>query len=326
MRINTAKKGILATDMIDAADTAAMVATDVMVLGTTAVQTIGTAQSPAHGMPNWMGDVAWGGHGSINSFWVGGTDASETLYGTDLADDMYGEGGHDSLYGGLGNDRLFGGEGNDGLNGGAGADLLDGGAGNDTANYSGAAHGVTVDLVAGRGFGGWADGDTYVSIENVLGSSAGDVIIGSSGDNILNGGAGNDQIVGGAGRDTIIGGAGYDTLTGDDTGIMMADTFVFAPHEGGAYITDFQRGLDKIGIGAFGFDALGADGQLAWGDGDSHRSLGEGDRLYFDTRTNKLYVIDPFVGEDNVRLNVVEEVCTIGADLYRLQTEDLIFV
>jgi Ca2+-binding RTX toxin-like protein len=322
--MKTAKKGILATDMIDT-DMADLLATDTMILGTTAAQTIGTAQF-GFPLPNSAVRDTVFNSGGIVGLAQEGTSGNDTIYGTERADALWGFAGNDVLHGGAGDDELYGGADNDGLYGGEGADLLNGGAGMDTANYSNGMHGVRVDLAAGQGFGESAEGDILISIENVIGTSGGDDIIGNAADNILNGLGGNDQIRGGAGRDTIIGGGGYDMLTGDDTGFMAADTFVFAPHDGGAYITDFQRGLDKIDITAFGPGALGADGQLAWGDGDSHRSLGEGDRLYFDTRTNKLYVIDPFVGEDSVRLNIVEEVCTIGADLYRLQTNDLIFV
>lgn len=324
MRINTAiaaNKGIVAVDAIDTAD---MLSADTMVLGTTAVQTLGTLQLGSS-LPNSAVRDSVLGTGAVVGLATEGTGGNDTIYGTESADALWGFAGNDVLHGGGGNDELYGGADNDSLDGGEGADLLNGGTGNDTANYSSGTYGVRVDLAAGQGFGESAEGDILISIENVLGTSGHDILLGNAADNILNGGAGNDEIRGGAGRDIIIGGSGYDTLTGDETGTRMADTFVFGPHEGGAYITDFQRGLDKIDVTAFGPGALGSDGKLAWGDGDSNRSLGADDRLYFDTRTNKLYVIDPFVGQDNIRINIVEEVCTIGIDLYRLQTEDLIF-
>ncbi|MGO4843908.1 protease, partial [Rhizobiaceae sp. 2RAB30] len=55
---------------------------------------------------------------------------------------------------------LDGGNGDDILAGLGGADQLIGGAGTDTADYSASASGVTVDLDAGTGLGGDAQGDT----------------------------------------------------------------------------------------------------------------------------------------------------------------------
>jgi Ca2+-binding RTX toxin-like protein len=323
MRINTASKGIATTAMMDTAD---MVAIDTMILGTTMVETIGIAQQfGSHSVPGSVMDTVLGTGGIVGA-WVGGTDASETLYGTDLADDLYGLGGNDTIFGGLGNDHLYGGTGHDSLTGGAGADLLDGGEGTDTANYFGGAHGVRVDLVAGTGFHGAAEGDTYLSIENVMGTSFADIIIGNSADNVLNGGDGNDQIVGGVGRDLIIGGNGYDTLTGDTTGIMMADTFVFTAFSGGAYITDFQKGLDKIQLSGFSPEALGADGGLAWGNGQTSHGLSMDDTLYYNTETHTLYQIDTRSGADGPRIFYVAEIATVGDDVHRLTTDDLFFL
>ena len=52
------------------------------------------------------------------------------------------------------------------------------------------------------------------SIENLIGSSAGDTLTGNAAANLLNGGAGNDTLSGGTGNDTLIGGAGKDSLAG----------------------------------------------------------------------------------------------------------------
>ncbi|MFD1729814.1 calcium-binding protein, partial [Rhizobium viscosum] len=79
--------------------------------------------------------------------------------------------------GGLGNDVLHGGNGNDILIGGAGADVLNGGAGTDTVSYAGSSSGVTIDLDAGTGHGGDAEGDTLSGIEVVVGSGYGDTLI-----------------------------------------------------------------------------------------------------------------------------------------------------
>jgi hypothetical protein len=71
------------------------------------------------------------------------------------------------------------------------ANAFDGGAGIDTVSYKGSATGVTVDLVAGTGSGGNADGDTYTRIENVTGGDADDTFIASSIANSFDGGLGS---------------------------------------------------------------------------------------------------------------------------------------
>ncbi|MEX0758850.1 MAG: hypothetical protein WD100_04660, partial [Tistlia sp.] len=131
---------------------------------------------------------------------IRGTDANERLMGKAGDDVLYGGGGDDELYGAdkpgnpaedaVGNDTLYGGAGDDLLVGGLGADLLDGGEGNDTVSYARSDAGVTVDLLAGAASGGDAEGDTLVSIENVIGSAHDDVLTGDGGDNLLDGGAG----------------------------------------------------------------------------------------------------------------------------------------
>ena len=120
----------------------------------------------------------------------------------------------DSLYGGAEADSIFGYNGNDTLKGGGGADLLDGGNGIDTIFYGDSTVGVSVDLATGRGFGGTAQGDTYVSIENVYASTYNDTLTGNDGANELYGLDGNDVLRGGGGADRLDGGNGDDILKG----------------------------------------------------------------------------------------------------------------
>ncbi|WP_420103377.1 cadherin domain-containing protein, partial [Bosea sp. (in: a-proteobacteria)] len=127
-----------------------------------------------------------------------------------LVGDVQGE----TLVGTSGNDRLVGGIGNDSLEGGGGADQLIGGADIDTAVYSHSSAGVTVDLGAGTGQNGEAQGDTLSGIENVIGSDYADTLTGDGGANRLVGGAGDDSLTGGGGNDTLIGGAGADFMSG----------------------------------------------------------------------------------------------------------------
>ena len=141
-----------------------------------------------------------------------GSAFSDKLTGSSLANVLVGGAGNDVINGGAGNDTLQGGADDDILIGGAGADALDGGAGNDTASYASSTAAVTVDLNAGTGLGGDAQGDTLTNIENLIGSAFNDTLTGDGNDNVLTGGAGKDILAGGlngAGGDT----ASYATAT-----------------------------------------------------------------------------------------------------------------
>lgn len=155
-----------------------------------------------------------------------GTGSSETINGSLLDDTIYGRGGKDMLYGLTGNDYidggkgddflfgnegddiLFGGKGNDTLEGGAGADQLKGGRGEDTASYADATSGVTVWIPFGTA-GGYATGDTFINIENVVGSAYNDSLQAGDAGKAF-GGAGDDQVYG----------SGY---VSGDAGILRGD-------------------------------------------------------------------------------------------------------
>jgi serralysin len=57
---------------------------------------------------------------------------------------------------------------------------------------------------------GWAAGDTFTSIEGVIGSPQSDIIGLDDRDNRIEGGAGDDELIGQGGNDTLIGGLGAD--------------------------------------------------------------------------------------------------------------------
>ncbi|MGX1352304.1 Ca2+-binding RTX toxin-like protein [Bradyrhizobium elkanii] len=100
------------------------------------------------------------------------------------------------------NDTLQGLAGNDTLVGGDGADSLDGGTGIDFASYSDAPAGVLANLANPGLNTGYAQGDTYTSIEGLIGSSSNDTLTGDGNNNLLRGGLGADVLDGGAGSDT----------------------------------------------------------------------------------------------------------------------------
>jgi Ca2+-binding RTX toxin-like protein len=143
---------------------------------------------------------------------IHGSNGDNTLDGGGSADTIYGYGGADTLIGGNGNDTLDGGGGNDTLRGGSGADVLRGGLNVDTASYADSPTAVMVDLNGGFGDGGYATGDTYDSIEDVIGSDGADDIRGDYGTNRIHGGDEADSIYGRSGNDFLHGDGGNDTL------------------------------------------------------------------------------------------------------------------
>ncbi len=172
-----------------------------------------------------------------------GNTTGVTQTGGSGMDWLAGGSGGDTLTGNAGGDVLVGLGGADLISGGAGADVLSGGDGADTATYLASGAGVTVDLEAGTGVGGDAQGDTLIGIENINGSNfadtltgddgintlfgydgndnlqglaGADALYGNGGDDVVNGGAGDDLVDGSAGNDTVYGGAGNDVLYGVD--------------------------------------------------------------------------------------------------------------
>ena len=154
---------------------------------------------------------------------VVGTDGSNYIIGN-AADNIIGAGGF------FGTNTFFGGPGEDSLSGGHGTTILNGGPGDDTliagpnvgfgstktADYTGARHGIHVDLLAGQAFDdGFGDTDTLISMTNVTGSAHDDLIVGTAHSiphNVLRGLAGNDTLIGRGGPDHIDGGRGKDLI------------------------------------------------------------------------------------------------------------------
>lgn len=201
---------------------------------------------------------------------VFGSNFDDNITGSLGADFLYGGLGNDILNGSDGNDRLFGQDGNDTINGGigndyieggAGADFINGGIGTDTIGFSTATEGVTVDLDApppqSEPLPGTlqmdAQGDTYVSIENISGSAFDDDLSGDSGANVINGRSGNDFIAGDGGNDRLTGGLGDDFLSGGDGNDYL--------HGGsGDDVLLGGNGNDRIYLGDGEDEAQGGDG------------------------------------------------------------------
>lgn len=173
--------------------------------------------------------------------------------------------GDDAILAGTGNNTLQGGDGDDLLVGGLGSDTLQGGIGSDTAGYVGSDVGITVNLASGSGVGGEAAGDSYNSVENVLGSQFNDTLTGNDSDNTLKGNRGNDLLSGGGGTSNVKG-LGEDVLIGDDGD----DTLTGGVHEdnldGGASNDVLEGGGDRdVLAGGDGDDILRGDGSASGG-------------------------------------------------------------
>ena len=145
---------------------------------------------------------------------LSGGDGEDTLNGQTEDDLLQGGNGDDTLNGGAGNDDLFGDADNDRLIGGLGADGLAGGSGTDIASYESALAGVTALMLNAAQNTGDAAGDTYLSIENLVGSDFDDVLGGTGVANIITGDDGDDELIGNGGDDTLNGNNDDDILNG----------------------------------------------------------------------------------------------------------------
>ena len=233
-----------------------------------------------------------------------GSSHNDTLTGDTGANTLSAGAGNDSLNGGWGNDSLYGGSGGDVLRGGVGADYLDGGTGSDTADYGWSYGSIIVNLAIGLASGGEAQGDIYVSIENVRGSELDDLIAGSDGSNTLSGRAGNDAIWGFAGDDGLFGGIGNDILFGGAGSDLLSgesgnDTYLFTSisdslaNVHGPFVADIIMDFDD-GVWNDVIDLSAIDANETVG-GDQAFFLDNGNGV---TETGELFITDFSENED----------------------------
>jgi serralysin len=154
----------------------------------------------------------------LDSINVTGNNQDNAIAGNAASNILNGEAGSDVIYGNAGNDTLLGGEGNDVLIGGLDPDILNGGNGNDTASYFTALSSIIANLTNSQANTGEAQGDTYISIENLIGSQFSDILTGDSQANYLWGLDGDDSIDGLQGADVMVGGLGNDTYNLENIG------------------------------------------------------------------------------------------------------------
>ncbi|WP_146037982.1 Hint domain-containing protein [Tabrizicola aquatica] len=284
--------------------------------------------------------------GSENDVVDGGLGA-DSIQGDAGDDSLVGGDGADTLEGGIGNDQLFGGAGSDSLDGGAGDDTLTGGAGNDFlrgdsgmdfADYSGSAAGVNVDLAAGTGLGGDAEGDSLSGIDGLFGSDQADtlrgfggsstvpgdaytnVFYGNGGNDILEGFGSNDSLFGGTGDDSIDGGADNDFIQGDSGADSLLGGSGDDTIDGG---TENDRifgneGNDSL-LGGAGDDSIdgGANDDLIFGGAGNDNLLGGAGNDNIDGGAND-DVIAGGAGSDSILGSLGDDSIDGGAENDRL--------
>ncbi len=192
--------------------------------------------------------------------------------------------GPQNIGGGMGSDTLISIEGvtgsdfNDFFRGNAGDGFFNGGLGVDAMTYDNATGPVTANLEAGTATGAGVGTDSFLAIENLIGSNFNDSLTGSDGNNVIEGGPGDDTIDGGVGVDTAsyahaasgvtvslgqlnvaqnTGGAGVDTLVAVENllGSAFDDTLT---GNNGANMLSGGAGNDTLDGGA-GNDVLNGD-------------------------------------------------------------------
>ncbi|WP_442577393.1 calcium-binding protein [Mesorhizobium sp. ASY16-5R] len=232
-----------------------------------------------------------------------GSSGADVFEGGNVVDDIRGAAGNDRLSGFGGNDKIYGQDGDDTLTGGVGADYLSGGTGVDTASYAGGSA-VKVNLGDATQNTGDAAGDTFNSIENLIGSGSTDSLIGNTGNNVLNGASGNDALYGMDGSDTLIGGKGADKLNGGAGG----DTASYAGASAGVVVS---LANPAINTGDAAGDSYSSIENLT---GSSHADTLEGN--------SGANVINGSLGNDTIKGNAGNDTLTgsSGADFFVFNT------
>jgi Ca2+-binding RTX toxin-like protein len=246
----------------------------------------GVSFSLAHVVNNGSWSIADGRGGtdlvsSIEMYGISGTAFDDHLTGSALADQihagngndyidggagddpyLYGGAGNDTIFGGSGGDTLLGDDGDDWLTGGSGADSYDGGNGNDVVFFEDAPAGVTVNLQTGViANDGYGNAETISNVENILGSSHGDVITLGNSSSYVFARAGNDLLTGGPAVNRFIPGSGNDTIVGGNPG----DVLIYA-----------DDGYDSLGAQTRGLVVNLATGAITdpWGHSDLVSNIG----------------------------------------------------
>ncbi len=193
---------------------------------------------------------------------------------------------------------------------------MSGGNGSDTASYINSNAAVSVYLEYNIALGGDAQGDTFSSVENLIGSDFDDALYGDSSANeiyggldadSLSGGDGNDTLFGedgddlflaGAGADIINGGAGFDRADYYDSAVAVTVNLLTNINTGGSAQGDTLTSIEMV-AGSFYDDILTGDNlhNTIWGfNGDDQIFGGDGNDTLYGMEGNNL--LDGGEGDD----------------------------
>ncbi|WP_417525593.1 M10 family metallopeptidase C-terminal domain-containing protein [Marinovum sp.] len=143
-----------------------------------------------------------------------------------------------------------------------GNDVIDGGNGRDMISYVSAPGAVTVDLGAGQGTRGQANGDRYVAVERVTGSSHADLFFGDAGQNDFRGLGGYDTFVGSSGgRERYDGGSGQDTVAYYLSGAGVVASLLRGYGSAGDAARDLYTSIENLGGTSLGDTLTGDHGR-----------------------------------------------------------------
>ena len=182
---------------------------------------------------------------------------------------------------------IVGSDGGDVFFGGDREDMFVGLSGSDTVDYSHATTGLMANLSTPGSNTGAAQGDIYMSIENLRGSTSNDTLIGDGSNNVLEGGLGSDTLDGGGGNNTV----SYEHAT---LGAGNAGVTVKLNIQGGTTSQDtVQAGTDTLMNiqnvrGSAGHDTLTGS---------------SGDNVFFGLGGNDIFVFKAFAsgsGHDTI--------------------------
>lgn len=206
------------------------------------------------------------------------------------------------------------------------ANKFDGGGGVDLVSYAGGAAGAVVYLDGAGTNDRDALGDSFVYVENLIGSATkSDRLIGDGANNGFTGLGGNDRLDGGDGKDTLDGGDGDDVLLGragadQVTGGLGADIFAFVekPSAAGGHdrVMDFEHGIDQLQVDASQFQGgLAAGGTVTLRSGSDPDTAGlAGGTFLYDTDDGYLrYDVDGAGAASAVLLWVLQGVPSLTA-------------
>ncbi len=234
--------------------------------------------------------------------WHGTMGANDTIYGYGGKDTLSGGKGKDFIDGGTGSDTLSGGDGDDTLIGGTSGDVLNGGAGIDAASYSTAKQGVIASFSKPSVNTGDALGDSYIAIENLIGSRFADKLVGNAAVNHLSGGFGDDRLEGRDGDDILYGDSGADDLYGG----AGKDTFVYKSVSQSTLAvrdTIFDFAGDKIDLSAIDANTKTSGNQSFTFVGLKAFS-GKSGELRYDKKTSDTYIYADVDGDKKIDFSI----------------------